>query len=94
MSQSEELYKDRPKREGTLSIPAILPLLPVRDIVVYPAMVLPLAVGRDKSIKALEESMATHRLIFLVTQKHIQTEDPGQNDIYSTGTVAEHSIEC
>jgi ATP-dependent Lon protease len=89
MSQSEELYKDRPKREGTLNIPGNLPLLPVRDIVIFPAMVLPLAVGRDKSIKALEESMATHRLIFLVTQKHIQTEDPSKNDLYPIGTVAE-----
>ena len=77
------------KRTGEVQIPPTLPLLPVRDIVVFPAMVLPLAVGRDKSIKALEEAMATKRLVFLIAQKHIQTEDPGPEDIYNVGTVSE-----
>lgn len=71
------------------SIPTRLPLLPVRDIVVFPAMVLPLAVGREKSIKALETAMATQRMAFVVAQKHIQTEDPGPDDIFSMGTVVE-----
>lgn len=71
------------------NIPNRLPLLPVRDIVVFPAMVLPLAVGRDKSIKALEEAMSGPRLVFLVAQRHIQTEDPSPDDIYPIGTVAE-----
>ncbi|MBN1621147.1 MAG: endopeptidase La [Endomicrobiales bacterium] len=70
-------------------IPPKLPLLPVRDIVIFPAMVIPLAVGRDKSIKALEQAMSSQRLIFLVTQKNIQTDDPTSNDIYKIGTVAE-----
>ncbi|TET42931.1 MAG: endopeptidase La, partial [Elusimicrobia bacterium] len=52
-------------------------------------MVLPLAVGRSKSIKALEEAMARDRLIFLVTQRKIQTENPGKEDLYSIGVVAE-----
>ncbi|MFH1367653.1 MAG: endopeptidase La [Elusimicrobiota bacterium] len=82
-------FKDKEKKQGPPDIPPNLPLLPVRDIVVYPAMVIPLAVGRDKSIKALEEAMATHRIIYLATQKHVQTEDPSQNDIYPIGTVAE-----
>ncbi|MDR0956347.1 MAG: endopeptidase La [Endomicrobium sp.] len=73
----------------SIKIPDSLPLLPVRDIILYPAMVLPLAVGRDKSIKALEESMATNRLVFVVTQKNIQIEDPTPDDIYSIGTVCE-----
>ncbi|MDR2191959.1 MAG: endopeptidase La [Endomicrobium sp.] len=76
------------KNEGT-KIPDALPLLPVRDIILYPAMVLPLAVGREKSVRALEEAMASNRLIFVVTQKNIQTEDPGPNDIYAIGTVCE-----
>src|SRR3989339_1962708 len=71
------------------NIPSKLPLLPVRDIVIFPAMVIPLAVGRDKSIKALEEAMGSNRLIFLVTQKNINTEDPGINDIFQVGTIAE-----
>jgi len=70
-------------------IPNKLPLLPVRDLVVFPAMVVPLAVGRDKSIKALEEAMSGNRLIFLVTQKQLQVEDPSPDDIYQVGTVAD-----
>ncbi len=78
---------DRSKK--SIVIPEVLPLLPVRDVVIFPYMVLPLAVGRSKSIKALEEAMARDRLIFLVTQKKIQTENPGREDVYSVGVVAE-----
>jgi ATP-dependent Lon protease len=70
-------------------IPDELPLLPVRDIVLYPNMVLPLAVGREKSIKALEEAMSSNRLIFVVSQKNLQVEEPEPNDIYQMGTVCE-----
>lgn len=73
MSELDRFGSDK---NEPLKIPDVLPLLPVRDIILYPAMVLPLAVGREKSIKALEESMATNRLIFIVTQKNIQVEDP------------------
>ena len=89
MSELDRLQTDGQKDNVPISIPTKLPLLPVRDIVVFPAMVLPLAVGRDKSIKALEEAMSTHRLVFLVAQKHVQTEDPSPDDIYPIGTVAE-----
>ncbi|MFQ5867503.1 MAG: endopeptidase La [bacterium] len=78
---------ERPKK--SIVIPNVLPLLPVRDVVIFPYMVLPLAVGRSKSIRALEEGMARDHLIFLVTQKKIQTEDPGRDDLYSVGAVAE-----
>ena len=71
------------------NIPDRLPLLPVRDIVVYPSMVIPLAVGREKSIRALEEAMATHHLIFLSTQKKGQIDDPQESDLYLFGTVGE-----
>ncbi|MDR3113698.1 MAG: endopeptidase La [Endomicrobium sp.] len=80
---------DRFDRNEGPKIPDALPLLPVRDIILYPAMVLPLAVGREKSVRALEEAMASNRLIFAITQKNIQTEDPGPNDIYAIGTVCE-----
>jgi len=70
-------------------IPRTLPLLPVRDVVIFPFMVLPLVVGREKSQKALETAMSGNRLIFLATQKKYQTEDPGAADIYEIGTVAE-----
>jgi len=77
------------KSKKSIVIPDVLPLLPIRDVVIFPYMVLPLAVGRAKSIRALEEAMARDRLIFLVTQKKIQTENPGKEDVYLVGVVAE-----
>ena len=61
------------------------PLLPLRDIVVFPNMVIPLFVGRDKSIKALNEVMKTNKKIILVTQKNAEIDDPKPEDIYSIG---------
>lgn len=81
---------DKVSSESNLQdIPKMLPMLPVRDVVVFPAMVLPLAVGREKSIRALEETMTSNRLIFVVTQKNLQIEDPSPDDIYKIGTVCE-----
>ena len=68
--------------------PTELPLLPLRDVVVYPHMVIPLFVGRDKSIKALEEAMATDKQILLVAQKSATVDDPSEDDIYRVGTVS------
>jgi ATP-dependent Lon protease len=66
----------------------ILPLLPLRDIVVFPHMVVPLFIGRDRSIAALEASLAQGRLIFLAAQKDASTNEPGEEDIFRIGTVA------
>ena len=71
-----------------LTIPEVLPLLPVRDIVVFPYMILPLFVGRDKSVAAVDAALSRDRLIFLATQKDVSKEDPEPDDIYSVGTVA------
>ncbi|HBP90705.1 MAG TPA: endopeptidase La, partial [Nitrospiraceae bacterium] len=68
-------------------IPGELPLLPVRDIVVFPYMVLPLFVGREISIKAIEAALSTNRLIFLTTQKNQEVEVPEAQDLYQLGTV-------
>jgi len=65
-----------------------LPLLPLRDVVVYPHMVTPLFVGRDKSIAALEEAMATDKQILLVAQKNPAEDDPKSEDVYTVGTIA------
>jgi ATP-dependent Lon protease len=70
-----------------IEVPNQLPLLPVRDIVVFPYMVLPLFVGRDMSIKAIEAALAGNRMIFLATQKALDVENPAQKDIHSVGTV-------
>ena len=62
-----------------------LPLLPLRDIVVFPSMVIPLFVGRDKSITALNEVMKGDKKIVLVTQKNSEVDDPKKNDIFTYG---------
>tara|TARA_B100000579_G_scaffold74936_1_gene57717 strand:- start:70 stop:2457 length:2388 start_codon:yes stop_codon:yes gene_type:complete len=62
-----------------------LPLLPLRDIVVFPSMVIPLFVGRDKSITALNEVMKDNKKIILVTQKNSEVDDPKKNDLFSFG---------
>jgi ATP-dependent Lon protease len=66
----------------------ILPLLPLRDIVVFPHMVVPLFVGRDKSIAALETALSSDRLIFLAAQQDATTNDPAEEDIHRVGTVS------
>ena len=66
----------------------VLPLLPLRDVVVFPAMVIPLFVGREKSINALEEAMAGDKRIVLVAQKDASHDSPGIDDLHAVGTVA------
>ncbi len=65
-----------------------LPLLPLRDVVVYPHMVIPLFVGRDKSIRALELAMADNKEIVLAAQRNPDVDEPGTDDLYDIGTVA------
>ena len=71
----------------SIDIPERVPLLPVRDIVVFPHMVLPLFVGREMSVQAIEKALAGNRMIFLVAQKSLEVENPEPKDIYSVGTV-------
>ena len=68
-----------------MNVKMTLPLLPLRDIVVFPSMVIPLFVGRDKSINALNDVMTSEKKILLVTQKNSETDDPKKNDIFSYG---------
>lgn len=69
-------------------IPKSLPLLPVRDMVIFPYMILPLYVGRESSIKAVEKALTNNRIIFLASQVEVSEEDPSHNSIYKVGTVA------
>lgn len=73
-----------PPDTSTLSIP----VLPLRDVVVYPYMVVPLFVGRERSIKALEVAMAADKQILLVTQKHATDDQPNEKGLYQVGTLA------
>src|SRR5262245_7840713 len=74
--------------ELQLQIPEELPLLPLRDIVIYPFMIVPLFVSREKSIRAVDEALGEHRMILLTCQKDLDKEEPQQDDLYKVGTVA------
>ena len=76
----------KPNKE--IEIPDSLPVLPVRDIVVFPYMILPLFVGREISIKAIEHSLSGNKMVLLLTQKDLNIENPTPEDLYSVGTVA------
>ncbi len=73
--------------DKTTEIPTTLPLLPVRDVVIFTDMLLPLFVGREKSVRAVEEAVSGQGFVFLCTQKDAAVENPTVDDIYRTGTV-------
>ena len=70
-------------------VPDIIPVLPVRDMVMYPSVILPLFVGRDMSINAVEKSLSKDRLILVAAQKDLTDEDPLPSRIYSIGVVSQ-----
>ena len=76
-------------KSDTTVTPEVVPLLPLRDLVVFPHMVVPLFVGREKSVSALDASMSGQRLILLAAQKDATTDNPEPDEIYSVGTLAE-----
>ncbi|HYS78205.1 MAG TPA: endopeptidase La [Candidatus Dormibacteraeota bacterium] len=73
--------------EDQLRIPKELPVLPLRDIVVYPFIIVPLSVSRERSIKAIDQALAENRMILLVSQKNSQVEEPAEKDLFNIGTV-------
>ncbi len=75
------------KEEREVEIPTSLPILPVRDVVIFPYMILPLFVGRDISIKAIEHAVGVNKMIMLVSQKDVNVEIPSTEDLYTVGTV-------
>ncbi len=83
-----DLIDAEQKTDKEIEIPDTLPVIPVRDIVVFPYMILPLFVGREMSIKAIEYSLNTNRMVLLLTQKDLNIENPPPEDLYSVGTVA------
>jgi ATP-dependent Lon protease len=86
-TDKDDLIKLLEEGEEELDIPALLPLLPVRDVVIFTDMVLPLFIGREKSVRAVEEAVAKDGFIFLATQKDSENENPKPEDIYRMGTV-------
>src|SRR5712671_4288183 len=74
--------------EQQLQIPGELPVLPLRDIVIYPFMIVPLFVSREKSIRAVDEALGENRMILLASQKDLDKEEPTASDLYKVGTAA------
>jgi len=81
------MAEQSPAEAPPVEIPDRLPLLPIRDIVMFPYMVLPLFVGRDMSIKAIEAALAGNRIIMLAAQRSLEVENPTPQDIHTVGTV-------
>ena len=74
--------------EEQLKIPELLPVLPLRDIVIFPFMIVPLFVSRERSIRAVDQALAENRMILLAAQRDLEKEEPGPGDLYEVGTVA------
>jgi len=86
---SMELVKtDVSPGEQELKIPDVLPVLPLPDVVVFPYMIVPLFVNRDRSAKAVDQALAENRMIMLVAQKNANVDDPKAADLNSIGTVS------
>ncbi len=77
------------EKDEKLTIPDLLPLLPLKDAVIFPGAMVPLFIGRQKSMRAVDEALSSkNRLILLVSQKSAEIEEPKQEDIYNVGTVS------
>ncbi len=76
------------QRENSTVVPELLPLIPLRDVILFPNLVVPLFVGRERSIRALEEAMREGHVVALATQRHAETMDPEPEDIYEIGCIA------
>ncbi len=85
---SEPMAMEPSDLDQQLQIPPELPLLPLRDIVIYPFMIVPLFVSRERSIRAVDEALGESRMILLACQKDLDKEEPQQEDLYTVGTVA------
>ncbi|MFN0117829.1 MAG: endopeptidase La [Elusimicrobiota bacterium] len=83
MPESKNIHQEN------MPFPSKMPILPVRDRIVFPSVSAPLVVGREKSIQAIQKAFEGNKLIFITAQRHMKVEDPKQGDLYEHGTVAE-----
>jgi ATP-dependent Lon protease len=79
---------ETPKPDVTLELPEVLPVLPLRDVVLFPFIILPLSVGREKSALAVDRALGEHRMLVVAAQRDPGHEDPGQQDLHALGTAA------
>lgn len=84
----EEMLMADINNKENIEVPDILPLIPLRDLIIFPNLVVPLFVGRDRSIKALEDAMRNEHIVALVAQKEAELQEPGQGDLYEIGSAA------
>jgi ATP-dependent Lon protease len=87
-TDKDDLISIIEEEDDDVVIPTTLPMMPVRDVVIFTDMLLPLFVGREKSIRAVEESVSKDRFLFIVTQKDPAVENPKPDEIYTVGTVS------
>jgi len=91
MSTGQDLFEEKPETTETpdeqLKIPDVLPVLPLRDIVIFPFMIVPLFVSRDRSMQAVDQALAENRMIMLVAQRDLEKEEPKTGDVFEFGTV-------
>lgn len=80
--------KEEKGRDERISVPSELPILPLRGTVLYPDLILPIMVGRKRSVKLIDDAMDSNRIIGIVTQKRSEIEDPKESDLYSVGVAA------
>ncbi len=88
VTEPEEKQVTNEPQDEQLKIPEVLPVLPLRDIVIFPFMIVPLFVSRDRSIRAVDQALAENRMIMLAAQKDPDKEEPAPGDLYDAGTVA------
>jgi len=89
LNKTEEIYINKPKENNLVDdIPDVLPILPLRDIVIFPYMIFPVLVGREQSINSANYALDNTKYIFLSTQKKSNIEDPSPIDLYTEGTIA------
>src|SRR6516165_6750047 len=86
MAETEQIRVEA--SDERVQIPDTLPVLPLRDIVIFPFMIVPLFVQRERSIRAVDQALAENRMILLVSQKDLDKEEPAKDDLYRIGTVA------
>src|ERR1041384_1976517 len=84
--ESEEVQIERGDEQ--VKLPDSLPVLPLRDIVIFPYMIVPLFVQRERSIRAVDQALAENRMIMLVAQRDLEKEEPTGTDLYNYGTAA------
>jgi len=88
MTNNPERPDDELEQQETLLIPAVLPVMPLRDVVLFPFTIIPLTVGREVSARAVDEALAGDRLILLLTQRDSRDESPGPDGLYEVGCAA------